>query len=169
MGFHKQEYWSGLPFPSLVALPRPEMELKSSALAGGFFTTVPRGKPHDGILLSDKKKPSADDRLQHGWNLTSCWVEEVKYKRPCIRGFHWYEISRIWKSIGTESRLKVVWAQGIQEKCGLAPHVGRRSLLGVMQVFYDCLWWWLCDAVNTLQKNQWPVTGKLYDTWITSQ
>ena len=66
MGFHRQEYWSGLPFPSPVDLPRPEIELKSSALAGGFFTTVPRGKPHDGILLSDKKKPSADDRLQHG-------------------------------------------------------------------------------------------------------
>ena len=66
MGFHRQEYWSGLPFPSPVDLPRPEIELKSSALAGGFFTTVPRGKPHDEILLSDKKKPSADDRLQHG-------------------------------------------------------------------------------------------------------
>ena len=40
-------------------------------------------------------------------------------------------------SEGTKEELL---AQGIQEKCGLAPHVGRRSLLGVMQVFYDCLW-----------------------------
>ena len=44
-GFHRQEYWSGLPFPSPVDLPRPGTELKSSALAGGFFTTVPRGEP----------------------------------------------------------------------------------------------------------------------------
>ena len=26
MGFSKQEYWSGLPFPSLTGLPDPRME-----------------------------------------------------------------------------------------------------------------------------------------------
>ena len=40
MGFHRQEYWSGLPFPSPGDLPDPGIELTSltSALAGGFFT-----------------------------------------------------------------------------------------------------------------------------------
>ena len=45
MEFPKQEYWTGLPFPSSEDLPDPGVEFVSSALAGGFFTTVPPGKP----------------------------------------------------------------------------------------------------------------------------
>ena len=48
MGFPRQEYWSGLPFTSLRDLPDPgikPMSLASLALAGGFFTTEPPGKP----------------------------------------------------------------------------------------------------------------------------
>ena len=48
MGFSRQEYWSGLPFPSPGDLPSPGMEpisLMSPALAGKFFTLVPPGKP----------------------------------------------------------------------------------------------------------------------------
>ena len=37
MGFPRQEYWSGLPFPSLGDLPDPEIEPASPALTGGFF------------------------------------------------------------------------------------------------------------------------------------
>ena len=42
MGFSRQEYWSGLPCPSLGDLRNPGIEptsLLSPALAGGFFTT----------------------------------------------------------------------------------------------------------------------------------
>jgi len=45
MGISRQEYWSGLLFPSLCDLPDPGIEpasLASPALAGGFFTTVPQ-------------------------------------------------------------------------------------------------------------------------------
>ena len=43
MGFSRQEYWSGLPFPSPGDLPDPGIEPVSPALAGGFFTTeLPR-------------------------------------------------------------------------------------------------------------------------------
>ena len=41
MGFSRQEYWSGVPFPPPGNLPDPGIEpesLKSPALAGGFFT-----------------------------------------------------------------------------------------------------------------------------------
>ena len=43
-----QEYQSGLPFPTPGDLPNPGIKpisLASPALAGGFFTTVPAGKP----------------------------------------------------------------------------------------------------------------------------
>ena len=45
MRFPRQEYWSGLPFPSPGDLPDSEIESKSCALAGGFFTTEPPRKP----------------------------------------------------------------------------------------------------------------------------
>ena len=45
MGFSRQEYWSGLPFPSPENLPNPRIESASPALADGFFTTEPPGKP----------------------------------------------------------------------------------------------------------------------------
>ena len=39
MGFSRQEYWRGLPFPSPGDLPDPGTEPTSPALAGGVFTT----------------------------------------------------------------------------------------------------------------------------------
>ena len=48
MGFSRQEYWGGLPFPSPGNLPDLEiklMSLASPAMTGGFFITVPSGNP----------------------------------------------------------------------------------------------------------------------------
>ena len=48
MEFSRQEYWNGLPFPPPEDLPNPGIEpvsLAHPALAGGFFTTTPPGKP----------------------------------------------------------------------------------------------------------------------------
>ena len=42
MEFSRQEYWSGLPFPTPGDLPNPGIKavcLMPPALAGGFFTT----------------------------------------------------------------------------------------------------------------------------------
>ena len=44
MVFPKQEYWSGLLFPSPWNLPDPGSERVSPSLAGRFFTTEPPGK-----------------------------------------------------------------------------------------------------------------------------
>ena len=45
LGFSRQEYWSGLPFPSPGDVPDWGIEPESPAWAGGFFTTEPPGKP----------------------------------------------------------------------------------------------------------------------------
>ena len=48
MGLSRQEYWNGLPFTLLGDLLDPGIEPTfpaSPALAGGFFTTEPPGKP----------------------------------------------------------------------------------------------------------------------------
>ena len=45
MGFSRQEYWSGLPFPSPGDFPDIEIKPVSPLLASRFFTSVPPGKP----------------------------------------------------------------------------------------------------------------------------
>ena len=50
MGFPRQEYWNGLPFPSPGDLPNPGNEPLSPVLAGGFFTTEPPGKLNNKII-----------------------------------------------------------------------------------------------------------------------
>ena len=53
--FSNQEYWSGLSFPPPGDVPDSGIEpmsLALPALAGGFFTTVPPGKPKECIQFS---------------------------------------------------------------------------------------------------------------------
>ena len=45
MGFSRQEYWSGLPFPSPGHLPDPGIELWSPALQVDSLPSEPPGKP----------------------------------------------------------------------------------------------------------------------------
>ena len=45
MGFPRQEYRSGSPFPSPGNLPDPGIEPAFPALTGGFVTIEPSGKP----------------------------------------------------------------------------------------------------------------------------
>ena len=45
MGFSRQEYWSGLPFPSPGHLSDPGIEPRSPALQADALTSEPPGKP----------------------------------------------------------------------------------------------------------------------------
>ena len=45
MGFSRQEYWSGLPFPSPGDLPDPGIEPRSPTLQADALTSDPPGKP----------------------------------------------------------------------------------------------------------------------------
>jgi len=45
MGLSRQEYWSGLEFPSSGDLPDPGLKTASPAMSGGFFTTEPVESP----------------------------------------------------------------------------------------------------------------------------
>ena len=46
MGFSRQEYWSGLPFPSPGDLPDPGIEPRSPALQADALSSEPPGKNH---------------------------------------------------------------------------------------------------------------------------
>ena len=51
MGFSRQEYWSGLPFPSPGDLPDPGIEPGSPSFQADALTAEPPGKPH--IIMND--------------------------------------------------------------------------------------------------------------------
>ena len=61
MGFYKQELWSELLFPSPGDLPNSGIKPMSPALAGGFFTTEPPGKPilYIAVYICQSKFPSS--------------------------------------------------------------------------------------------------------------
>ena len=51
MEFSRQEYWSGLPFPSPGDLPEPGIEPRSPALPAGSLLTEPPEKPNKTLSL----------------------------------------------------------------------------------------------------------------------
>ena len=69
MGFPRQEYWRGFPFPTLGDLPKSGI---SPALAGGFLIAEPPGKPQD---REDPPRGGNGDPLQYlAWRIP--WTEE---------------------------------------------------------------------------------------------
>ena len=75
MGFSRQEYWSGLPFPPPGDLPNPGMEptsLESPTLAGRFFTTSATWEALSSVCFNTSRLP-AMHRVP--------WVQE----RVCFR------------------------------------------------------------------------------------
>ena len=56
MGFSRQEYCSGLPFLSSGDLPNPGLELVSSALTDGSFTTESPGKLQGKKVQNSKRR-----------------------------------------------------------------------------------------------------------------
>ena len=59
MGFPRQEYWSGLPFPSPEDLSEPGIKSESPALQADSPPSEPPGKP------INRKDWSADPQVQH--------------------------------------------------------------------------------------------------------
>ena len=87
MGFSRQEYWSGLPFPSLGDLPDPGIKPRSPALQEDSLLSQPPGKPKktgvgsllllQGILLTQESN----------WGLLHCrWIlYQLSYQgRPFV-------------------------------------------------------------------------------------
>ena len=55
MGFSRQQYWSGLPFPSPGDLPDPGVKPRSPTLQADTLTSAPPGKPLQRIARREKK------------------------------------------------------------------------------------------------------------------
>ena len=81
MGFSRQEYWSGLPFPSPGDLPEPGIEPGSPALQADALTSEPPGK-----TLRDTQKLIAAWQKMEEKHMVNCqryvklatWTGDVK-------------------------------------------------------------------------------------------
>ena len=75
MGFPRQEYWSGSPFPSLGDLPHSEVEPRSTALQPDSLPTEPPGKPaFENVILRGNPWTSPDWQRYWGTNqVENCW------------------------------------------------------------------------------------------------
>ena len=83
VGFSRQDYWSGMPFPTPGDLPDPRikpMSLAPPTLASGFFTTEPPGKPH----FLNWKKPVCT-LIDDGLKLTTPFAY-LSSQQPCTVG-----------------------------------------------------------------------------------
>ena len=75
MGFSRQEYWSGLPFPSPGALPDPGIEPRSPIMQADALTSEPPGKPKntgvDSLSLLQGNFPTQESN----WDFLHCrWI-----------------------------------------------------------------------------------------------
>ena len=88
MGFSRQEYWSGLLFPSAGDLLDPWIEpvsLAPPALTGGFFTTGLPGKPKIQCRLHLE--------CVQNWVIIQWWTEASLYQLcQYISSHEWLEI-----------------------------------------------------------------------------
>ena len=97
VGFSRQECWRGLPFPTPGNLPEPGIEHlspASSALAGGFFSTVLPGEPKASWEKVRNKEESIWDEILV-LPLANC-VISVKSLNLCVQislhfTWHWQE------------------------------------------------------------------------------
>jgi len=85
MGFSRQEYWSGVPFPSPGDLPKPGIEPSSPAFQLDALTSEPPGKPY--ISLYFVKNHRIDIRSEppnanyYCWVIMMCWSKFIVYNK----------------------------------------------------------------------------------------
>ena len=65
MGFSRQEYWRGLPYPPPGDLPNPGIKPRSPALQGDSLPPELPGKPTKAIIPNKWQNQDSDPLLCH--------------------------------------------------------------------------------------------------------
>ena len=101
MGFFRQEYWSGLPFPSPGDLPNPGIEPRSPAFQADTLTSEPPGKPTTPKL--HPKLPSFQG-LHRSYPISyPCYPSKSVYRKFSKTTFILETNCRVWASLRTLS------------------------------------------------------------------
>ena len=78
MGLSRQEYWSGLPFPSPGDLPEPGIEPRSPILQADTLTSAPPGKPQNLEIKMESQINSLETRIEMMQERFNKDLEEMK-------------------------------------------------------------------------------------------
>ena len=115
MGFPRQEYWSGLPFPSSEDLLDFLIKPVAPALAGGFFIIEPPGKPR------------VYDRCEN--LIPLLWKKQTKKHRVACSACGWSKISSLYfrvadglvvaATVRTVTWISILW--------GVVINIGKRK------------------------------------------
>ena len=82
MEFSRQEYWSGLPWPSPGYLPDPGIEPGSPALQAGSLPSEPPGNGHEfEEIRGDGKDREAWGAAVHGVTKSPTWLSETEQQQ----------------------------------------------------------------------------------------
>ena len=159
MEFSRQEYWSGLPFPSPRDLPNPGIEPGCPALQADALPSEPPGKPHSGvngdILQEDFCHTHTQSPYPCGRPLlicTSTGNTQTQFLHSlcvvpgscCTQGL--FEPSEhLWQEQGlilnvNSLLLLFCWGFSFALGCGVSPH-SRSSAYHLMGVFLTLEWW----------------------------
>ena len=80
-GFFRQEYWSGLPFPSPGDLPDPGIKPKSPALQVDSLPSEPPEKPKNNIVGCRSLLQGIFPTQESNWSLLHCrWILYQSYQ-----------------------------------------------------------------------------------------
>ena len=114
MGFSRQEYWSGLPFPSPGDLPNPRIEPRSPAFQADALTSKPQF-------------------LHISWQIISISsISILKILSFCINIVNWSltkEQKWKWKSLGHVRLFGIPWIYSSSNSPGQNTGVGNHSFL----------------------------------------
>ena len=108
-GFSRQEYWSGLPFPSPEDLPDPGIEPGSPALWADALPSEPPGKPsvRDLLLLLEisytECEPSLATQMVNNLPaMQEIWVWSQGQEDPLEEGMTTHSSIFAWRILWTE-------------------------------------------------------------------
>ena len=107
MGFSRQEYWSGLPFPSLGDLPNPGIEPRSPALQADVLTSEPPGKLRIVLDFGNYRHISLRASLVVQWQRIHLPMHETQ-----VRSLGWED--PLEKKMATQSSIlawEILWTE----------------------------------------------------------
>jgi len=99
MGFSRQGYWSGLPFPSPGDLPDPGIKLESPAFQADALTSEPPGKPNHMFnriaspeipIIRKQRRVMVRLHREAGLTLVLSWGWEIFPFVGCSEAGQWY-------------------------------------------------------------------------------
>ena len=85
VGFSRQEYWSGQPFPSLGHLPNPGIKPGSPTLQVDSFPSGPTGKPIKNTLILPVRLCSSSQNSENINHQEETWLTERKLRHSSCR------------------------------------------------------------------------------------